>query len=737
MPLLEELRQRNVFRVALAYLVVGWLLTEVLTTILPTLGAPEWMSRAVILIFAFGFIPAVVFSWFYELTPEGIKRESEVDRELPGSRRIRRRFDYVTIGAVVLLIVVIGLFGALQGGDDSAPAVAEISDASVAVLPFVNMSNDEDNEYFSDGLTETLLHMLAQIPDLKVAARTSSFSFKGRSTTIAEIATTLGVAHVLEGSVQRSGDRIRVTAQLIRASDGFHVWSEVYDRTLDDIFAIQDEIATEVGGALSASLLPDTPAGGTVAGLATADADAYDLYLQALNERAKFSYGGLQASEDLLKGALTIDPDFTEAKTALAYNYFEQVETGLMSGQDAFPEVQALVAQVLEAEPDDGAAAAAKIFADMMVTANEGAPESLPEIARELESLVAEQPEDLAIRILLVRVLQGMQKNQEAALQVLLEAEEQDPLNPRVHYELGSIYANLGRIAEARAALELSLELEPSQPNAYATLAALALHEGDGVGYVRNFLQAIEVDPKDHELPGIVAGFLYELGLVEEGDDFRNRVLAIAPTSEIAYRIELQRAINMGDEEASIAAARSAIEADIDDRRYAFGGAVQHLLRMAVKNGTIQETFDYLESQAPGILDINAENLPLKYRGVQYNTLEAWHETLSQEELEAQLNDLIEIARTYGFEPTEDPGTHVGILVLRGQIDEAVELALEHVFTEPVGMNLAWERDFAQPFGIEFAADPRIQAALARWGVEEAALRANVQRYLADLQAST
>ena len=445
----------------------------------------------------------------------------------------------------------------------------------------------------------------------------------------------------------------------------------------------------------------------------------------------------LNAGEDLLKGALTIDPDFTEAKTALAYNYFAQVETGLMAGQDAFPEVQALMAQVLESEPGDNAAAAARAFADSMVAANEGMPEALVDVADELESLVAAQPEDLAIRILLVRVLQGQHKNRDAALQVLLEAEEQDPLNPRVHYELGTVYAELGRIADARAALELSLELEPSQPNAYATLASLALHEGDGVGYVRNFLKAIEVDPKDHELPGMVATFLYELGLVEEGDDFRNRVLAIAPTSEIAYRIELLRAISMGDEAASVAAARRAIEADVEDRRFAFGGAVQHLLRVAVKNGTIQQTFDYLESQAPGILDISAENLPLKHRGVQYNALEAWHETLSQAELEQQLDDLIAIARSFGFEPKDDPGTHVSVLVLRGQTGEAVDIALEHVFTEPVGMNLSWERDYAQPAAAEFAADPRVQAALARWGVEEAALRANVQRFLADLQAST
>ena len=186
MSLIVELKRRNVFRVAAAYLVVGWLLTEVLTTILPTLGAPEWTSRAVILIFAFGFIPAVVLSWVYEVTPDGIKRETEVVRDESITDSTAKKLDYVTIAAVIGIIIFVAAFSAKQAEDEASPAdrvMVErelISDASVAVLPFVNMSNDEDNEYFSDGLTETLLHMLAQVPDLKVAARTSSFSFKNQ-----------------------------------------------------------------------------------------------------------------------------------------------------------------------------------------------------------------------------------------------------------------------------------------------------------------------------------------------------------------------------------------------------------------------------------------------------------------------------------------------------------------------------------------------------------------------------
>src|SRR5210317_1607949 len=311
MSLIAELRRRNVFRVAAAYLLGGWLLTEVLTTILPTLGAPEWAARAVILIFAFGFIPAVVLAWFFEITPDGIKRDHEVDFDDPDKQRQVRKLDQLTIATAVVLIIFVGLFSARHTADDPTPIDLGISATSVAVLPFQNMSGDKDNEYFSDGLTETLLHMLAQIPDLKVAARTSSFAFKGQNKSIQEIAAELEVAHILEGSVQHAGDQIRITAQLIRASDGFHVWSKNFDREFTDVFAIQDEIATQVGNALSVSLL-GTDAESKLAGITTNDYDAYELYLQARKERATYSYVGLLAAENLLKGALLIDPDFIE-----------------------------------------------------------------------------------------------------------------------------------------------------------------------------------------------------------------------------------------------------------------------------------------------------------------------------------------------------------------------------------------------------------------------------------------
>ena len=734
MSLLAELRRRSVLRVAAAYLVVGWLLTEVLTTILPTLGAPDWAARAVILIFAFGFIPTVIFSWFYEVTSDGIKRDHEVDHDDPASGKTGNRLEKFAVAAAVVLIILVGLISARYTSDDTAPVDVAVSNASVAVLPFVNMSNDKDNEYFSDGLTETLLHMLSQIPDLKVAARTSSFAFKGKRIGIPEIARALGVAHVLEGSVQRAGDRVRITAQLIRASDGYHVWSDNYDRELDDIFGIQDEIAEKVGFALSVSLLGE--GGGTrVAGLRTTDPDAYDLYLQARRERATYSYGGLRAAEDLLKGALLIDPDFIEAKTELATSYMHQLETGLMEQDEAFLQIIAITDQVLAVQPDNAIARAASLFAKTGTRMMQGDMDANADLVPQLEAIVAEAPGELQARVLLVRAYQ-IQQQDEKSIPVLTEALRQDPFNPAIHYELGTANVRLEHWQEARAALEKSLEIEPAQPNAYIYLAIVSLQSGDGVGYASQFMKSLNVDPMDHELPGVLATFLYRLGLVEIGDDFRARVQALAPTSEVAYRIEMLRAIALDDKEASIASARRAVHDDVSERRFSYGGAVQHLLRTAARDGNIDEVSAWIEEQAPGIFDIDGDLVQQKYRLAQSVAFDAWYVSLPREEVLRRLDALLDYAASVGFDVSQNATTHMGILAIRGETERAIDIALNEVFTDSVALNLGWRETFAQAQYKDIVADPRIKAALKRWEDEEAALRGHVQAYFADLRAA-
>jgi len=730
MSLIAELRRRKVFRVAAGYLVAGWLLTEVLTTILPTVGAPEWMPRAVVLVFAMGFVPAVVLSWFFELTPEGIKREKKGFDA--GQGGMQQATDYLIVGGVIVLIIVVGLFSARHTGESTAPQPVSADAASVAVLPFANLSNDDDNEYFSDGLAETLMHMLTQVPDLKVAAKSSSFAFRDQQKTIREIAAALGVAHVLEGSVQRSGNQVRITTQLIRASDGFQVWSSRYDRTLDDIFGIQDEIARKVGFALTESLLGSTAA--NLAGLRTESPDAYDLYLQALKQRATYSYGGLQAAEDLLKGALLIDPEFVEAKTALASGYVRQVETGLMSPAEAFPQVLAITRQVLDVAPDNTVARALNAYAQAHRAAQRGEPVSLDDLAKELQSLVAGAPGELEPRIVLVRVYEATGQD-DKAVAALEEALERDPYNPQVLYELGTALYRQDRPTEARNSLAQSLEIEPAQPNAHVYLALIAADAGDGVAYVEHVLDALEVDPRDQELPGMLASFLYELGLIEEGDDFRARVQTIAPTSEIAYRTELLRAIAAGDEAAADASARRAISDGVSARQFAFGGAVQHLLRSAIESGTLTEEIRWIEQQHPGIFDVSADAVPARFRSAQRAALDAWYVSDSPDVLERKLDALLDATRAMGLDPKDDPFFRMNVLALRGDVQAAVRVALDEIFSRSVASHLGWERTFEQAQYGPLVADPRVQDAMNDWRAEAQEIRQNVAAYLADLQA--
>lgn len=249
--LFEELRRRNVFRVAIAYLAIAWLVLQVSDIVLDNIAAPEWLMKALMFFLAIGFPIAVLFAWAYEMTPEGIKREKDVDRSASITQNTGQKLNRTIIAllAAAVTFLLIDKFVL----EDESPAVT-ITDKSVAVLPFVAMSRGEDDEYFADGLTEEILNSLTRVPELLVTARTSAFHFKGQDIPIPEIAERLGVDNIVEGSVRRDGDRLRVTAQLVRAADGFHLWSKNYDRDTSDTFGVQTDIAEEISSALGVVL---------------------------------------------------------------------------------------------------------------------------------------------------------------------------------------------------------------------------------------------------------------------------------------------------------------------------------------------------------------------------------------------------------------------------------------------------------------------------------------------------
>ncbi len=307
MGLISELRRRNVFRMAVLYAIAAWLIVQVAEVLIDLANLPEQIGPIVLALLAIGFPIALIFSWFYEITPEGISLEKDVDRSESITQVTGRRLEFIVIS---LLCAAVILFAYDKWGIGGPP------EKSIAVLAFANMSGDPNQEYFSDGISEELLNLLAQIPELTVISRSSAFSFKGKDVDLRTVAEQLNVAHVLEGSVRKVGNRVRITAQLIEARSDSHLWSESYDRTLDDIFAIQDEISADIVEALKEHL--GLQVGATPRVIAAANTEAHDAYLRGRYLVVQRTPASIKGAVREFEKAVELDPDYALAHAELA-----------------------------------------------------------------------------------------------------------------------------------------------------------------------------------------------------------------------------------------------------------------------------------------------------------------------------------------------------------------------------------------------------------------------------------
>ena len=332
----SELKRRNVYKVAVAYAVVGWLVIQVSSTVLPTFHAPEWVVQTLMVVVAIGFPVALVIAWAFEATPGGIKRTEAADAADQHSSG--KTWIYIVILGAVLSI---GLFlaGRYTAHNSNGAADGGLSDKSIAVLPFENLSDDKGNAYFSDGITEEILNALAQIPNLKVAARRSAFQFKGTNLDLRKIGQTLGVAHILEGSLQKAGDQVRINVQLVDVQNGLQAWSEKYDRKLDNVFAVEDEIAKAIATKLRVQLTGG--AGQPLVPDSTSNSEAHELYLRGLTLLAARG-PGLREASDLFQQAVKLDAGYAQAWGALAITdlllpayRLESFEVGLPRGESS------------------------------------------------------------------------------------------------------------------------------------------------------------------------------------------------------------------------------------------------------------------------------------------------------------------------------------------------------------------------------------------------------------------
>jgi TolB-like protein/Tfp pilus assembly protein PilF len=483
MSFFRELKRRNVFRVAAAYLVAGWLLIEVSATLEGTLHLPDWADTLLAYFIILGFPIVVFFSWAYEITPEGIKREKDIAPGDASRAETARRLDWAVI---VLFVMAASLFvverfvldepeaepfaeppllveqrtftadGDAPDGED----VATTPELSIAVLPFVNMSPDPEQEYFSDGLTEELINLLAGVGQLKVAARTSSFFYKDKlgDIPLTEIARELRVAHVLEGSVRRSGDRMRVTAQLIKADDGFHLWSNTWDRTFDDIFAIQDEIAAAVTEQLQVTLLGEAPKATVV------DTESYELTLQGRYLFSRRNEGDMEKALELFERAVELDPNNATAWVGVAPLYHwifdpPRVEDALAATERA-----------VTLDPDNPEAWSRRAYALWTAGDEEAGASAWSQAVR-----LGEDNPLIQSQIAGYLALQG---DLEGAIEAQKRAVALDPL---YLVNLGNLSSDLilaGRLDEARVHAEKVLILAPDNRQALGLLAQIRLLQG-------------------------------------------------------------------------------------------------------------------------------------------------------------------------------------------------------------------------------------------------------------------
>ncbi|MCK7592722.1 tetratricopeptide repeat protein [Pseudomarimonas salicorniae] len=523
MNFLAELRRRNVIRMAGLYLVGAWLVVQIAETLLPIFHTPDWVLQALVVLLALGFLPALVFAWVYELTPEGLKRDAEVDPTRSVATQTAKRMDTLTLVGVVVLLVVIAadrywprettaLVAPAQPQAETVPEAPTATDAagaagmkqdagaddgiesgSIAVLPFVNMSADADNEYFSDGISEELLNVLVKVEGLSVASRTSSFAYKGRELSAARIGEELKVAHVLEGSVRKAGNRVRITAQLIDTRSDRHLWSDTFDRELDDIFAIQDEIANAIVTALR-----DTLGGREQRVQVRADTDNLDAYQSYLKARELFlARERLDESIRLFERSVELDPEFARAWEGLAAS-----AAVIIDWSSTYPGLdhQALT------DKSEAAAARALALAPSL---------SMPWAARSL----------LLTNVLPIELTE--------ALRLIDLAISADPRNASAILWRGILWIDLGFFDRALADFDRCLAIDPAYANCLRWKAVGLLLSGDAPTAIELYEQ------------GIAAGFNANQGqgfvepLLRQGNTFAARLLM----RELRWPLEIQHAV--------------------------------------------------------------------------------------------------------------------------------------------------------------------------------------------------
>lgn len=478
MQLFAELKRRNVFRVTAAYLVSAWLIIQVVETIFPPFGFGDAAIRAVVLALGIGLVPVLVISWVFELTPEGLKLDKDVDRAQSAARHTGRVLDRAI---VAVLILALGYFAfdkfVLDPARDaeqlesarqearSEAIIAQVGDRSIAVLPFADMSPENDQSYFSEGIAEELLNLLATIPEVRVTSRSSAFSFKEKGLSIPEIADRLSVSYVLDGSVRKASDQVRISAQLIDARSDTQLWSRNFDRTLQNIFQIQDEIAGDVVDQIRGTLNISSPE------QRQTDPAAYALFLQAREQRRLGTVDGYEKSIALYRRVLEIDPDYPPAWDEMASVYQSQAITGLRPAAEGFQLARESALAAIDVDPSYAPAYGTLAFMTQYYDAD------LAAAAEYLRRALRLAPSDAALIGSAGMLLQNLGRPGEGLKPIEYKV-ALDPLSAAWHYTLGLAYLSVARNSDAVQSFETTISLSPDFSLAHYNLGVALMLAG-------------------------------------------------------------------------------------------------------------------------------------------------------------------------------------------------------------------------------------------------------------------
>jgi serine/threonine-protein kinase len=483
-----ELKRRNVYKVAVAYAVVSWLLIQAASILFPTFEAPPWVMKIFIIVIIFGFPVALIFSWAFEITPEGIKLESEIEPNKSIARRTGRKLVALTIA---LAVVAAGLFvyQLVRSKSDTpgSPSTATIANKSIAVLPFDNLSRDPDNAYFCEGVQDEILTRLAKVADLKVISRTSTQHFKSTPENLPQIAKQLGVAHILEGSVQKASDQVRVNVQLINALTDAHLWADTYDRKLTDIFAVESEIAKNIAETLQARLSGSEKS--SIAKAPTVNPEAYELYLKGRFFSEKRTGADIRKSIEYYDQAIAKDPNYALAYVGLADSYLLLSPYGDIPPKESTPPARAALKKALEL---DDSLAQAHASSGLLATLELDVHRGISELERaiQLDPNYATAHHWIALPLMAIG-------QSDRAITEGKRAIELDPLSLICNADLSWVYFNGHRYDEAEAQARKTLEMDSRFAVAHYYLGGAFQFKGKLTEAIAEFQKAAELNNND------------------------------------------------------------------------------------------------------------------------------------------------------------------------------------------------------------------------------------------------